>query len=79
MSPNTVDELYKGRALELAHCAEASGEVPVGALVVQEGRIIAEAWNRPISLSVPAGHAEILALRAAGAVSGNYRLPEATL
>lgn len=79
MSPSNVDELFMGRALELARCAEAGGEVPVGAVVVRDGRIIAEAWNRPISLSDPAGHAEILALRAAGAVSGNYRLPDATV
>lgn len=75
-----LDELHMRRALELAACAEAEGEVPVGAVLVgSDGRVLAEAWNRPISLSDPAGHAEILALRAAGQALGNYRLPGATL
>lgn len=67
------------RALELAACGEAEGEVPVGAVLVCEGRVIAEAWNRPISLHDPTAHAEIMALRAGGEALGNYRLPGATL
>src|SRR6056297_1383543 len=67
-----LDELHMRRALELAACAEAEGEVPVGA-------VLAEAWNRPIALSDPAGHAETLALRAGGRALGNYRIPGATL
>ena len=74
-----IDELYMRRALELAACAEAEGEVPVGAVLVHEGRIVAEAWNRPISLDDPTAHAEIQALRAAGQALGNYRLPGTTL
>jgi tRNA(adenine34) deaminase len=74
-----LDELYMRRALELAACGEAEGEVPVGAVVVHEGRVLAETWNRPISLADPTAHAEILALRAAGQALGNYRLPDATL
>jgi tRNA(adenine34) deaminase len=74
-----LDELYMRRALELAACGEAEGEVPVGAVVVHEGRVFAETWNRPISLADPTAHAEILALRAAGQALGNYRLPGATL
>jgi len=68
------------RALELAACAEAEGEVPVGAVLVgADGGVLAEAWNRPIALADPAGHAEILALRAGGRALGNYRMPGATL
>jgi tRNA(adenine34) deaminase len=78
-SPGTVDELYMRRALALAACAEAEGEVPVGAVLVVGGEVIAESWNRCITLCDPAGHAEILALRAGGQVLGNYRLPGATL
>ena len=80
MNPGAeLDELYMRRALELAACGEAEGEVPVGAVVVHEGRVVAETWNRPISLADPTAHAEILALRAAGQALGNYRLPGATL
>jgi len=75
-----LDELHMRRALELAACAEAEGEVPVGAvLVAADGAVLAEAWNRPIALSDPTGHAEILALRAGGRALGNYRIPGATL
>jgi tRNA(adenine34) deaminase len=76
---NELDELYMRRALELAACGEAEGEVPVGAVLVHEGRMIAETWNRPISLRDPTAHAEILALRAGGEALGNYRLPGTTL
>ena len=75
----TLDELYMRRALELAACAEAEGEVPVGAVLIAAGAVVAEAWNRCITLSDPAGHAEVLALRAGGQALGNYRLPGATL
>jgi tRNA(adenine34) deaminase len=74
-----LDHLYMRRALELAACAEAEGEVPVGAVLVHEGRVLAEAWNRPISCNDPTAHAEILALREAGEQLGNYRLPGVTL
>lgn len=74
-----LDELYMRRALALAACAEAEGEVPVGAVLVSGGEVIAERWNRCITLSDPAGHAEVLALRAGGQALGNYRLPGATL
>lgn len=67
------------RALELARCAGAEGEVPVGALVVSDGRVIGEGWNRPIAAADPTAHAEIQALRAAAAATGNYRLTGATL
>jgi tRNA(Arg) A34 adenosine deaminase TadA len=62
-------------ALALAERAEAEGEVPVGAVVVLDGEILGEGWNRNIRLNDPSAHAEILALRAAGAALGNHRLP----
>jgi len=67
------------RALELARRAEAEGEVPVGAVVVHDGRIAGEGWNRPISANDPTAHAEIQALRAAATALKNYRLPGAIL
>jgi len=65
------------RALELA--ARTEDEVPVGAVVVLEGRIVGEGWNRPVATHDPSAHAEIEALRAAGKATGNYRLTGATL
>jgi tRNA(adenine34) deaminase len=73
------DEQFMRRALELAQRAAAEGEVPVGAVVVHEGRIVGEGWNRPIAASDPTAHAEIQAMRAAAAAMKNYRLPGAVL
>jgi tRNA(adenine34) deaminase len=73
------DERWMGRALELAREAAEAGEVPVGAVVVRGGELLGEGRNGPIGRHDPAAHAEIIALRAAGAVAGNYRLPGATL
>ena len=67
------------RALELAHEAQAAGEVPVGAVLVSEGRIVAEGWNRPIGDCDPTAHAEIIALRAGASALGSYRLTGTTL
>ena len=72
-------EGWMWRALALADCAAAAGEVPVGALVVREGEVLGEGWNRMISASDPTAHAEIVALRAAAEQVGNYRLPGAVL
>ena len=72
-------ETWMRRALELADCAAAAGEVPVGALVVRDGEVLGEGWNRMISASDPTAHAEIVALRAAALRVGNYRLPGAIL
>lgn len=74
-----ADEQFMRRALELARRAEAEGEVPVGAVVVVDGKIVGEGWNRPISASDPTAHAEIQAMRAAAAALDNYRLSGATL
>ena len=66
-------------ALVLAREAGALGEVPVGAVVVREGVIVGRGCNQPIRRHDPTAHAEIMALRAAAARLGNYRLPGATL
>jgi tRNA(adenine34) deaminase len=73
------DEAFMRRALELARRAQEEGEVPVGALIVLEDRIIGEGWNRPISASDPSAHAEIQAMRAAASARKNYRLLGSTL
>jgi len=67
------------RAIELAERAAAHGEVPVGAVVVLDGRIVGEGFNQPIGGSDPTAHAEIMALRDAATRLGNYRLPECEL
>ncbi len=66
-------------ALRLAERAETYGEVPVGAVLVKDNYCIAEGWNRPIQTRDPSAHAEIIALREAGRVLENYRLPACTL
>jgi tRNA(adenine34) deaminase len=71
------DEAFMRRALQLA--ANAEDEVPVGAVVVLDGKIIGEGWNRPVSTHDPSSHAEIEAMRNAGKAIGNYRLTGATL
>jgi tRNA(adenine34) deaminase len=73
------DEFFMRRALELARRAQADGEVPVGAVVVMDGKIVGEGWNRPIASCDPTAHAEIQAMRAAAGALQNYRLPGATL
>ena len=62
-------------ALEQARLAWAEGEVPVGAVVVKDGEVIAAGYNQPIGRHDPSAHAEIVALRAAAEKLGNYRLP----
>lgn len=74
-----TDEDFMSRALKLARRAAAEGEVPVGAIVVVDDKVVGEGWNRPIAASDPTAHAEIQALRAAAAALGNYRLTGATL
>ena len=66
-------------ALVLAGRAAASGEVPVGAVLVQGESLLAEGWNQPIAAHDPTAHAEVMALRAAGQSLGNYRLADTTL
>lgn len=70
-----TDENFMARAIELAHLAASRGEVPVGAVVVFDGKIVGEGFNQPISLNDATAHAEVVALRDAGRRLGNYRLP----
>ena len=72
-------ERFMRLALAEAAAAQASGEVPVGAVIVLEGRVIGVGGNRPIGAIDPTAHAEIVAMRAAAASMGNYRLTGATL
>jgi tRNA(adenine34) deaminase len=72
------DELMRA-ALDQARAASAVGEVPIGAVVALDGRVIGQGFNQPISSCDPTAHAEIVALRAAAKAVGNYRLTGATL
>ncbi len=80
-APQTAsdDAYWMQRALALADAAAAAGEVPVGAVVVSDRVVIGEGRNSPIGTHDPTAHAEILALRAAAASRGNYRVTDATL
>lgn len=73
------DEYWMAHALCLAQRAWQEGEVPVGAVLVSENRVIGEGWNRPIGHHDPTAHAEIMALRQGGQVLQNYRLLDTTL
>lgn len=73
------DELWMEEALRCAQRALEAGEVPVGAVVVCDGRIVGRGWNRNISGSDPTAHAEVIALREAGATVGNHRLEDCAL
>jgi tRNA(adenine34) deaminase len=74
-----LDTQFMRRAIELAREAEAAGEVPVGAVIVRDGQIVGEGWNRPIITRDPTAHAEMVALRAAAAANDSYRLTGTTL
>jgi tRNA(adenine34) deaminase len=76
---NPDDRRFMAQALDQARRGAAQGEVPVGAVVVVDGRVVAAAHNRPIALHDPTAHAEILALRAAAAELSTYRLTAATV
>ncbi|NOY66172.1 MAG: tRNA adenosine(34) deaminase TadA [Gammaproteobacteria bacterium] len=69
------DEHWMQEAIKLAKKAELEGEVPVGAVLVLDDKIIGTGWNKPIKNHDPSAHAEIQALRDAGKQRGNYRLP----
>jgi tRNA(adenine34) deaminase len=74
-----TDDFFMQIALEQAQTAAAVGEVPVGAVVVHKGQVIATGRNAPIEGHDPTAHAEIMALRAAAKALGNYRLPDCEL
>lgn len=67
------------QALVQAHAAAAQGEVPVGAVLVRDGKVLGRGFNCPISTQDPSAHAEMVAIRAAAAQEHNYRLPGSTL
>jgi tRNA(adenine34) deaminase len=73
------DELFMEEALRAAQRALEIGEVPVGAVVICDGRVVARGWNRNLADNDPTAHAEIVALREAGAIVGNHRLEECDL
>ncbi len=75
----TQDAKWMQRAYELAEKAKSQDEVPVGAVIILENKIIGEGWNQPISSNDPTAHAEVIALRDAGNNIDNYRLPDATM
>jgi len=73
------DTAYMQEALKLAEQAAAAGEVPVGAVLVKDGAIVGRGYNQPIAGVDPTAHAEIMAMRDAGKVLGNYRLADCDL
>jgi tRNA(adenine34) deaminase len=77
--PDSEDLHFMQLALEQAHAAAQAGEVPVGAVVVRAGEVIADGQNSPVTSSDPTAHAEVNAMRAAAKALGNYRLEDCTL
>lgn len=75
LETSVQDAIWMRLALDQARNAWALGEVPVGAVVVKDGEVIATGFNQPIGTHDPTAHAEIMALRAASTILGNYRLP----
>lgn len=73
------DTYWMKYAVQLAKKAKSLGEVPVGAVIVVEDKIVGEGWNQPISSYDATAHAEIMAIRAASSRLKNYRIPETTL
>ena len=79
-APDTPEDgVWMARALELAREAERRAEVPVGAVIVREGRVIGEGHNRTITDADPTAHAEVVAIRRAAEVMGDWRLLDCTL
>ncbi len=79
MNASPPDSVFMRLALDQAHNAALLGEVPVGAVLVRSGVVLATGYNHPIGSHDPTAHAEIRAIRAAAEISGNYRLPECEL
>ena len=73
------DEIFMQRALELADSAAIMGEVPVGAVLVQDDHLISMGYNQPITTKDPTAHAEIVTMREAAQLLDNYRLEDTTL
>jgi len=79
MNLSNNDNKWMRHALQLADFAAAEGEIPVGAVIVEDNICIAEGWNQAIMCNDPTAHAEIVALRKAAQFNQNYRLVNATL
>ncbi|MBE8595916.1 tRNA adenosine(34) deaminase TadA [Xenorhabdus sp. BG5] len=79
VTENFSDEYWMRRAIDLAMQAQAKGEIPVGAVLVADNKVIAEGFNHPITDHDPTAHAEIIALRQGGRQLQNYRLLNTTL
>ena len=79
MTQAELDQQYMRMAIEQAQLAAQSGEVPVGAILVKNGEVIAKAFNKPIANHDPSAHAEMLAMREAALAEENYRIPGSTL
>lgn len=77
--PSKEQKKWMQHALKLAQKAEQEGEVPVGAVIIEDGKIIGEGWNQTIQLNDPTAHAEMVALRKAGQTKQNYRLNNLTM
>ena len=76
---SSQDESFMRLALEQAKKAASAGEVPVGAVLVQDNQVIGSGFNQPIMLNDPSAHAEMMAIRNAAQTLKNYRIPESTL
>lgn len=79
MTQAELDYQFMRMAIEQAQIAAQSGEVPVGAVLVRDGKVISKAFNKPIANHDPSAHAEMLALREAALLEENYRVPGSTL
>lgn len=79
VSHESTDQYFMEQAFKLAQQAEQYNEIPVGAVVVHQGKIIGEGFNQSIMLNDPSAHAEMLAIRQAGEYLNNYRLLDCTL
>jgi tRNA(adenine34) deaminase len=79
MAETNLHESFMRLALAEARRAEALGEVPIGAVLVRDGAVVAAGFNQPIRASDPTAHAEVVVLRGAAREAGNYRLPGTTL
>ena len=75
----TVDVLFMREALGAAHCAQELGEVPIGAVIVHEGKVVGQGYNLRETSQDPTTHAEIIAIRQAAAALGSWRLLDCTL
>lgn len=79
MNQAELDRQFMEQAIEQAQLAAAANEVPVGAVLVRDGKVISKGFNKPITNHDPSAHAEMLALREAANAEENYRLPGSTL